>query len=468
MAVAGLFVAAGFAIWIAIYARRASLPAVAVATLITGYVFGHSFWNVHVGPLPLTFDRLMLIALAGLFAWRCWQGSVRPSSVAAVDWALAATLVWLTLSALTSRPDDSVYLPSSPFWRLAMSFWTPAFLFLVARQSTLDQRTTRIVLWSLSGLGIYLMLTALAETAGAWAFVFPRYIADPELGLHFGRARGPALNSVSLGIFLSVCFWATWVSLPRAGKLVQLVLVVSLPLMAFAVLLTFTRSTWIGLAASGMAVLAAQLPRQWRAPALGSVTVVALATTAVLWQSVMNLEREDSGSVSAHSVQQRTAFAYVSWKMFNDNPLWGVGFGRFYDQKLPYLSDRSQTFELESLRDLHHHNTMLSLLTETGMIGLAAYLGVLGGLLACGWRLSQATSAPAHERALGVLLVATVMVYLPSAVFHDLTHLHNDQWLLLLIGGLAVGCERRRLAPLPEPTVSHASTGMPARSMQLS
>jgi len=89
--------------------------------------------------------------------------------------------------------------------------------------------------------------------------------------------------------------------------------------------------------------------------------MLVMATT---WHSVVDLEREGSGSESEHSVDQRKSFAYVSWKMFRENPVFGVGFGRFYDSKLPYLSDRSQDFELESLRNLHHHNTLLSLLTE--------------------------------------------------------------------------------------------------------
>jgi multidrug efflux pump subunit AcrB len=65
--------------------------------------------------------------------------------------------------------------------------------------------------------------------------------------------------------------------------------------------------------------------------------------------------------------------------MFCDHPVFGVGFGRFYDRKLPYLSDRSQNFELESLRPLHHHNTLLSVLTETGLVGLAAFIGLFVG-----------------------------------------------------------------------------------------
>ena len=67
--------------------------------------------------------------------------------------------------------------------------------------------------------------------------------------------------------------------------------------------------------------------------------------------------------------------------------MFGVGFGRFYDRKLPYLSDRSQDFELESLRNLHHHNTLLSLLTETGMVGLAAFLALLAAWARSAWSL---------------------------------------------------------------------------------
>ena len=75
--------------------------------------------------------------------------------------------------------------------------------------------------------------------------------------------------------------------------------------------------------------------------------------------------------------------------MFKDNPIFGVGFGRFFDRKLPYLSDRSQDFELESLRPLHHHNTLLSLLTETGMIGLAAFIALLVAWARMAWSLAK-------------------------------------------------------------------------------
>jgi len=118
---------------------------------------------------------------------------------------------------------------------------------------------------------------------------------------------------------------------------------------------------------SGLVVAAFYVPRHWRVPAIASAGVVGLLIMVASWGQLLGIKREGTVEDSEHSVSQRQSFAYVSWQMFCDHPVFGVGFGRFYDRKLPYLSDRSQNFELESLRPLHHHNTLLSVLTETGL-----------------------------------------------------------------------------------------------------
>ncbi len=426
-----------------------------------GYVLGHSFWNLHLGPLPLTLDRFFLASLAALFAWRWYGGQLTPGRIGGVEWALAALLVWLTFSALTSRPGEQVHLPTSPIWRLLFSFWAPAFLFFVARTARETDRSSLLMLAGLSVLGGYLALTGIAETVGAWSVVFPRYISDPLLGLHYGRARGPALNSVSLGIYLTICLWAAWLLLPRAPRFGQLLLAVAMPAMLLTILLTATRSVWLGLMASGVAMLVIQTPRKYRATVMASILGLAVIVGPLVLTKLIFLQREDSGYASSHSVQQRAAFAYVSWKMFCDHPLTGVGFGRFYDQKLPYLSDRSQSFELESLRELHHHNTALSLLTETGMIGLAAYGAVLGGILLASWRLAHSAESSDAVRRIGMLSVATIAAYLPSALFHDLSLVHNDQWLIFLIAGAALSYERRLGLGVSAPGAELSRTATP-------
>ena len=44
------------------------------------------------------------------------------------------------------------------------------------------------------------------ETRGpASALVFPRYIVDPSVGLHFGRARGPFVEAAANGLAMCIC-----------------------------------------------------------------------------------------------------------------------------------------------------------------------------------------------------------------------------------------------------------------------
>lgn len=456
-----LLVACVAAVWAWVIGKRVSLSTAVAVLLVVGYVFGHAFWHLDIGPAPLTLDRLMLMGIVGLAGWRVWQGKIVSPPLAGADWALAGCLVWMTLSFLLSKPDETVPQPTSIFWRLLIAFWVPAILYTMQRCAPVSPRDSRWVLWIMAGLGSYLAATALAETAGAWWAVYPKFIADPEQGLHFGRARGPALNSVSMGSHLAVCLWAAWLLVRGAARPARAGLIAAAGLMALGVLLTYTRSTWIGLGLSGLVIAWLQTSRRLRLPVFGLACVAGAALTVAAWDKIVGLQREDSGNVSAHSVQQRESFLYVSMQMFQDYPLWGVGFGRFYDMKLPYLSDRRQTVELESIRGLHHHNTYLGLLTETGLVGLALYFGLLAGVGVCGWRLATASDAAPDHRALGQWLVATLAVYVPNAAFHDVTHIHPEQWLLFAVAGLAVGCERRLLLQRQAPFAASPQPSYP-------
>jgi O-antigen ligase len=435
-----------------------------------GYVVGFEFWHAHVGPLPLTLDRILLMGLVAAFVghWRWQKLDAKP--VAGVDWLVLALLAVFSVSTILNRGGNGDPQMVSPMWRLVASYWIPAVVYWIARQSRIDFTSWKTVLAALTCLGIYLAGTALAETSGQWWAVFPRYISDPELGLHFGRARGPHLNSASLGMFLTACLWCAWTLRSSVDRRWQVVLLATLPLMASAVYLTYTRSTWLGLAGSTFVVLWLSLPRHLRMPVVGGAGLVGLVMAAVLWGSIIGLRREGSAAESEHSVSQRTAFAYVSWQMFKDHPITGVGFGRFYDRKLPYLADRSQDFELESLRELDHHNTLLSVLTETGMVGLAAFIAVAIAWARYAWSLAKSMNAPGWVRAHGVLMVALLATFLPTALFHDITHLPMDMTLVFAMAGITVGLARTEWAGVSVATIrkSNASADLPDLGLKLS
>jgi O-antigen ligase len=456
-----LFVLAAVTWW-AVYAHHGSLlPGVGVAVAF-GYVFGPPFWSLQVGPVPFTVDRLLMLGLAAALLWQWRQGRLSVGFISPADWLLIATIGYFSVRCLLTPAAPMDASSVNPWWRLVAAFWVPSGLYLIARAAPVNERSWRTLLWTLTALGSYLAFTAFAEISAKWWAVFPGYIADPELGTHFGRARGPALNSASLGIMLTGCFWAAWTLWPRLGRVAQLAVCALLGLIATAVYFTYTRSTWIGLL-GGLAVIPLfQLPRYWR-PYVAMAAVLAAAFGVIgFGEHVTDLGRKDTDGSAEHSVYQRASFVYVSMRMFHDAPIVGHGFGRFYDKKMPYLADRSQQLELESLRTLDHHNTFLSLLVETGFVGLSLFVSLLATWIWAAWRLVRDSDAVAWQRGQGLFALATLIAYVASALFHDLSLTATEHWLPFLTAGLSISmlstlptqqlltAAQRTSAPFPE------------------
>ncbi len=430
-------------VWGACFARRSSLLVGVSLLLVVSYALGHEFWNTRIGPLPVTLDRVLLVGLLGAFAVQWRSGAYSFRQMSGSDWLQLSMLAVFTVSAAYSGQPDFTDGVTSKWGRLVTGFVIPGILYALVRQIPIVQRDWSRMLFALIALGIYLACTGVLEVAGCWSLVLPRYISDPKLGIHFGRARGPELNSVSLGLYLTAGCLCAWLLLPQVRqRWQQLALLGAVPLMALGVLLTYTRSTWIGLAASGLVVAAFQIPRGWRMPVFVSGAVFGMLFAFTSWNQLMGIQREGTAEDAEHSVDQRASFAYVSWQMFCDHPILGVGFGRFFDQKLPYLSDRRQRVELESIRGLHHHNTLLSVLTETGLVGFAAFIAVFVAWTRSAWRLATSAVSSQWIRTQGLLMLALIANYLCSAVFHDLTLLPSQELLLFVFAALTVNLDQ--------------------------
>lgn len=441
--------------WLAIVAPRLPMLPACTAMAAVGYVCGPWLWSPQIGPINLTCDRLLMAGLFVLAAWQWREGQLRFRALSGADWLVVALAAYLTLRTATTPLPVGVHSSVGPWWRLIAAFWMPAALYGLARSATLDEQKWRRSLLVLAALGAYLSFTAAAEITKQWWAVFPRYIADPNVGTHFGRARGPAVMSASLGVYLTYAFWAAWLLWPTAGRVARIVLTGLLAAMALGVLFTLTRSTWIGLA-GGLAVIPLlQAPRQWRMPMAAAGGLAALLAAVVVAGVATDLGRKDGDGSAEHSVYQRASFAVVSMRMFCDAPIVGHGFGRFYDKKLPYLADRSQQLELDSIRGLDHHNTLLSILTETGLIGLGLLLCVLVAWGRGAWLLATSEAQPAWVRRHGLFALGVLIAYVGSALFHDLTLSPTEHWVLFISAGVTSGLLAERRNP--------AAVAMPAR-----
>lgn len=436
-------------IWGAVFAVRGSLVVGCLTLLVLGYVLGHNFINFDLGPLPLTIDRLVLGGLLGIYVAQWCLRGIDHKCWTWVEYALAAFLCLLIVSTFTHDWRLSAPGKVSPLWLLVAGYLTPGILYFLARDAQLHERNVIAAYAVLTLLGLYLAVTALAEVSEQWWLVYPKYIADPTLGIHYGRARGPMLQSHSLGFYLVMgllCAWAWWRT--RESRPGQLAVMTLFPLFLAAIFFTYTRCIWLGLALAAFVVLSLSLYGAWRPLAIITTFGVGLVVAIVGWDSIVGIEREAGAVAARDSVSQRGAFTYVSWQMFLDRPLIGFGFGQFTDAKLPYLSDRSTSLYLEAIRVQPHHNTFLSLLTETGLVGLGLFLTVLGGWGWRAWQLVRDKSASSIVRTQGILLLAALAFYLGPATFFDLTYSPNDHWILFFLAGLTTGLQP---APAPRP-----------------
>ena len=82
----------------------------------------------------------------------------------------------------------------------------PFLLFMVAPLVFTTPERRDLLLKTVTLIGVYLGATAIAEMF-APSLVWPRYITDPSLGIHIGRARGPFVIAETNGMALALAFF---------------------------------------------------------------------------------------------------------------------------------------------------------------------------------------------------------------------------------------------------------------------
>lgn len=439
-----LILAAAALIWAGVYAVRGSLWFGCLVFLVVGYCFGHDLLHFYAGAVPLTLDRIVLGTLVVIYVIQRQLGKADPKPIAWVDVTMFAFGGLLIVSTFLS--DWRVDIPGkvSPVWRLVAGYIMPIGLYWLARQSRLDRHAMIVIYTVLTLLGVYAVVTAIAEVTQQWWLVFPSYIADPNVGIHFGRARGPTLQSQSMGFYLDVCLLAAWALRPYLNRFGQLLIILLVPAFLIAIAVTYTRCVWIGLALGVMVVAALSLPKTWR-PLVGVAALAGVLLVAVQSQQLIEIERESGSEASRSSVECRGSFTYVSWKIFLEHPILGVGYGQFIPNAKDYLSDRTVDLPLEVIRGQPNHSTYLALLTETGLVGLGLFLAMVTGWVLSAWRLWRNESAPDWARRQAVFMLGVLAVCIGPSLFFDLTYSPEDHWLVFFLVGTTMGLAQATL-----------------------
>ncbi len=421
-------------IWGVILIQRGGLIGGCLATLAAGSCLGHPFFHISV----LTLDRALFLIVGVLYVGFRRMMLVQPKPLSKPDIVLAAFLSVLLLSTFSHnwRLDGA-----QPAATLLFFYLMPVGLYWVARQAPLSEKHILWVFGFLSLLGVYLSLTAMAEVKGWWFLVFPKYIGSPEHVEFFGRARGPYLNPIGNGIYLCACLAGQLMWWPRANRAGKVAIAGLAVFTCLAAYFTLTRSVWMGAAAMLLTLAALTVPRRFRLGLLVAVLLLGASVVVSRWDHLVAFKRDKhvSASEMAESANLRPILAAYAWEMFRDRPFAGCGFGQYRQVNVDYQSRRSFDVPMEKAKQYVQHNVFLSLLTETGLMGVTLFVLLLGFWLGDGWRLWNQRAAPLWKRQQGLLSLLVLIAYLPNGMFHEVSIISMINMLVFFVAGTTRG-----------------------------
>ena len=413
-------------------------PAAACGLLALALPFGRYV------PLPFAgADAVDLLVLGVVAAWlfsairhHALRVRLRGAAIPAI------ILLWVLALSLTQAAS----------WREGLREWLKwaelVALFVAALQILPGKQHLLLIGLFLAGvsevaLGAYQFLFRAGPEAFVWSGRFMRAYGTFSQPNPYAGYLG-YLAPVAASLFLAYGVRAWKQRNVRTGAIALLLASVAAALVA-GMLMSGSRGAWIGLVVALALVGALHLR-----PATAIVTIgTMLLLAATVWLAGGTLVPEVVGQRLADlspaaasvdmarteitdanfAVMERVAHWQAALRMWNDHPLLGVGIGNYATAYAQYAGP----YFYDALG--HAHNVYLNFLAETGLLGLAAFLGFW---LSAIWSLSRiARRTLGIYRGLAIGIIGSIAYLTVHSLFDNLFVAHMQLQLALLLAAAA-------------------------------
>jgi putative inorganic carbon (HCO3(-)) transporter len=359
-------VALGAAGVLALFVAAIALPPAWLLSIGLGLsIFSGNWKYMHI-PVPL--DRAVtIIGIAAVLLRPRFVPDAPKLETRRLHWLLAV----LSLYAIVSAALAGTFFQQTAFYALLDRLGIEPFvLFLVAPVAFATARERRILLGMLVVVGAYLGVLGIFEVIGPHSLEFPSYIGNPNLGQHYGRARGPFLEAGADGLSMFISAVACFMLIAEGcGKNVRRLLIAVIVLCVLGIVLCETRQVWLG-AAIGAIVAAALSPRMRRYIPVG--ILLAAALVGAVYFGVPGLQAKlKSRTNDQRSLWDRENSDAAALRMFEARPLLGFGWFEFGEKGGRYYHV-ARDYPLTSVGEVH--NVALSNAAELGFVGVGLWL----------------------------------------------------------------------------------------------
>lgn len=308
-------------------------PAAMVCAALALTLFSGNWTALGLPGFPFVPDRILLVAALLAIVLKS-PGAVELPRVRirGVHLLMLVTVLYVVASGVLA---GTMGTKSTIFDLLDRLGAMPFLMFAVAPAVFSSPRERGWLLATLVGMGAYLGLTAVFESLGPHALVFPHYIRVVDTARGSSAATGPFSEVVTEGFACFACGVAAVIAAARwRGGWRGLAIAVAL-LCVFGSFLSFERGVWIGaVAGSLVAGVLAREARRWLLPAI-PVCVVAVIGVLTLVPSLHSTANTRLNSI--YPVWDRQNQTVAALNMIQAKPLFGFGWDNWAHTAAPYF-----------------------------------------------------------------------------------------------------------------------------------
>lgn len=288
----------------------------------------------------------------------------------------------------------------------------PMVTFYITRRLSYDELKIKKLLSVFILMGAYLGLTGIFEHYNLSFLIFPKYILDPGVGIHFGRARGPFVHSVVFGNVINIILMITLFYITNIGNKAICWLVLGAAFIASY--FSYTRSVWIGLFTSIVLLVLSPKSRKY--------AIIFLILTLLIYVSGVFGKFSFMGgtlfSRRDEPIYDRLNIMQASLNMISQRPLFGFGYGGFekdYDEYFSKIKGVPLVGQGEG-----NHNAILGIMVELGLAGTLPYLMIFYYFVQGSLRVArQGISKSLLGSELGIYNLAILFGYMVNCQLFD-------------------------------------------------
>lgn len=239
-----------------------------------------------------------------------------------------------------------------------------------------------------------------------------------ESHLGEGRAVGPFSNAVEYGGVASMTFLgALFLALYQTRGVFRLLAVATLPLLGAAVVMSSTRSAWLGAYLAVLLMAALDHRRRVLLASIGAVTIAGVLASMLFLPGTSALEERAS---SWEPIRARLLMYNVGLRIAVRQPVTGHGRGA-----PSRIAARKELAALGSpdaeIAAGQFHNVFLMTLVEWGLVALIAWVGILAMIVRGAIQLRQRLAhQPDIAYHFSSLMLATTVVFVTQGLFADI------------------------------------------------